>query len=130
MSIQYEFYRNPEQWKFLTEKVFPELVKDFGQTLKIWSAACSTADSLSLTQKVAPSQCLLHWGKRHIPLSITESYIIQGRSGISWRAWATIFRATPIRRCCSTVLHSGGKLYWIGSMGFLLLQHPVQAVLY
>ena len=39
-----EFYRNPEQWKFLSEKVFPELVKDFGQTLKIWSAACSTGD--------------------------------------------------------------------------------------
>ena len=39
-----EFYRNPEQWKFLAEKVFPELVKDFGQTLKIWSAACSTGD--------------------------------------------------------------------------------------
>lgn len=39
-----EFYRNPEQWKFLSETVFPELVKDFGQTLKIWSAACSTGD--------------------------------------------------------------------------------------
>jgi chemotaxis protein methyltransferase CheR len=39
-----EFYRNPEQWKFLCAKVFPELVKDFGQTLKIWSAACSTGD--------------------------------------------------------------------------------------
>lgn len=39
-----EFYRNPEQWKFLSKKVFPELVKDFGQTLKIWSAACSTGD--------------------------------------------------------------------------------------
>lgn len=39
-----EFYRNPEQWKFLTEKVFPELIKNFGQNLKIWSAACSTGD--------------------------------------------------------------------------------------
>lgn len=39
-----EFYRNPEQWKYLTEKVFPGLIKDFGQTLKIWSAACSTGD--------------------------------------------------------------------------------------
>lgn len=39
-----EFYRNPEQWKFLTEKVFPELVNNFGQNLKIWSAACSTGD--------------------------------------------------------------------------------------
>lgn len=39
-----EFYRNPEQWKYLTDKVFPGLIKDFGQTLKIWSAACSTGD--------------------------------------------------------------------------------------
>lgn len=39
-----EFYRNPEQWKYLKEKVFPGLIKDFGQTLKIWSAACSTGD--------------------------------------------------------------------------------------
>ena len=39
-----EFYRNPEQWKVLTEKVFPDLIKNFGQTLKIWSAACSTGD--------------------------------------------------------------------------------------
>ncbi len=39
-----EFYRNPEQWKFLDEVVFPELVKTFGKSLKIWSAACSTGD--------------------------------------------------------------------------------------
>ena len=39
-----EFYRNPDQWKFLDETVFPELIKKFGQNLKIWSAACSTGD--------------------------------------------------------------------------------------
>lgn len=39
-----EFYRNPEQWTYLKERVFPQLIKDFGQTLKIWSAACSTGD--------------------------------------------------------------------------------------
>lgn len=39
-----EFYRNPEQWKYLTQKVFPGLINDFGQRLKIWSAACSTGD--------------------------------------------------------------------------------------
>lgn len=39
-----EFYRNPEQWKFLDEVVFPELVSTFGKNLKIWSAACSTGD--------------------------------------------------------------------------------------
>lgn len=39
-----EFYRNPEQWKFLDEEVFPELIQTFGRHLKIWSAACSTGD--------------------------------------------------------------------------------------
>jgi len=39
-----EFYRNPEQWAFLEKEVFPELIKKFGNNLKIWSAACSTGD--------------------------------------------------------------------------------------
>ena len=39
-----EFYRNPEQWKFLTEDVFPKLIENFGKRLTIWSAACSTGD--------------------------------------------------------------------------------------
>ncbi len=39
-----EFYRNPEQWKFMDETIFPELTKKFGKRLKIWSAACSTGD--------------------------------------------------------------------------------------
>ncbi len=39
-----EFYRNPEQWKIMTDKIFPELISKFGKNLKIWSAACSTGD--------------------------------------------------------------------------------------
>ena len=39
-----EFYRNPEQWKILDEKIIPELIQKFGKNLKIWSAACSTGD--------------------------------------------------------------------------------------
>ena len=39
-----EFYRNPEQWKILVEEVFPNLIKRYGNRLKIWSAACSTGD--------------------------------------------------------------------------------------
>lgn len=39
-----EFYRNPEQWEILTDKIFPELIKKYGKKLKIWSAACSTGD--------------------------------------------------------------------------------------
>ena len=37
-----EFWRNPEQWKILEEKVIPDLVKL--PTIRIWSAACSTGD--------------------------------------------------------------------------------------
>ncbi|MEG0805253.1 MAG: protein-glutamate O-methyltransferase CheR [Lachnospiraceae bacterium] len=39
-----EFYRNPEQWVILNKEVFPALIKRFGKSLKIWSAACSTGD--------------------------------------------------------------------------------------
>ena len=37
-----EFWRNPEQWKILEDKVVKDLVKN--PTIKIWSAACSTGD--------------------------------------------------------------------------------------
>lgn len=39
-----EFYRNPEQWKLMDEQIIPELIRRFGKSLKIWSAACSTGD--------------------------------------------------------------------------------------
>lgn len=55
-----EFYRNPEQWEYLDKTVIPELVKKFGNRLKIWSAACSTGDEpYSLVMALS----------RHIPLS-------------------------------------------------------------
>ncbi len=37
-----EFWRNPEQWKILEDKVIVNLSKQ--STMKIWSAACSTGD--------------------------------------------------------------------------------------
>lgn len=39
-----EFYRNPEQWDILENEIFPYLFERFGNTIKIWSAACSTGD--------------------------------------------------------------------------------------
>lgn len=39
-----EFYRNPEQWRYLAQNVFPGLISKFGKKLNIWSAACSTGD--------------------------------------------------------------------------------------
>ena len=53
-----EFWRNPEQWKVLEEEILPELMKKFGKSLKIWSAACSTGDEpyslVMLMSKYAP----------------------------------------------------------------------------
>lgn len=39
-----EFYRNPDQWELMDKEYIPELIKKFGNNLKIWSAACSTGD--------------------------------------------------------------------------------------
>lgn len=39
-----EFYRNPDQWQLLDKDIFPDLIKRYGNRLKIWSAACSTGD--------------------------------------------------------------------------------------
>lgn len=36
-----EFWRNPNRWEVLRDKVLPELAKDGGK-LRVWSAACST----------------------------------------------------------------------------------------
>lgn len=55
-----EFYRNPDQWNILDKDVFPELIRNFGQQLTIWSAACSTGDEpYSLVMALS----------RHVPLS-------------------------------------------------------------
>ncbi len=37
-----EFWRNPEQWKILEQKILPEFASK--RSIKIWSAACSTGD--------------------------------------------------------------------------------------
>lgn len=39
-----EFYRNPQLWETLEHEIFPEMIKTYGDSLKIWSAACSTGD--------------------------------------------------------------------------------------
>lgn len=38
-----EFYRNPQRWEVLDEKILPQLLVD-NRKLKIWSAACSTGE--------------------------------------------------------------------------------------
>ena len=60
-----EFYRNPDQWKFLDEQIIPQLIKKYGTNLKIWSAACSTGDEpYSLVMALS----------RHLPLRQIKIY--------------------------------------------------------
>lgn len=55
-----EFYRNPDQWKLMDEKVIPKLLKEQKKPIKIWSAACSTGDE--------PYSLAMAFSK-HLPLS-------------------------------------------------------------
>lgn len=60
-----EFYRNPEQWDLLDKEFIPEMIKNNGQNLKIWSAACSTGDEpYSLVMALS----------RHLPLNKIKIY--------------------------------------------------------
>lgn len=76
-----EFYRNPEQWEFLEKEVFPELIKKFGDNLKIWSAACSTGD-----EPYSLAMCL----SKYIPLNrihitatdLDKQVIAQAKTGL------------------------------------------------
>ncbi len=60
-----EFYRNVDQWQILDRDIFPDLIKRYGNNLKIWSAACSTGDEpYSLVMALS----------RHLPLSQIKIY--------------------------------------------------------
>ena len=57
-----EFYRNPSLWDTLEKVVFPNLINQFGQGLKIWSAACSTGDEPYSLAMVLAKQIPLNKG--------------------------------------------------------------------
>lgn len=60
-----EFYRNVDQWQLLDREIFPDLIKRYGNNLKIWSAACSTGDEpYSLVMALS----------RHLPLNQIKIY--------------------------------------------------------
>lgn len=60
-----EFYRNVDQWQLLDKDIFPDLIRRYGNNLKIWSAACSTGDEpYSLVMALS----------RHLPLHQIKIY--------------------------------------------------------
>ncbi|OWZ82928.1 CheR family methyltransferase [Natranaerobius trueperi] len=39
-----EFFRNPQRWDILENRIIPNLIKQKRDNLKVWSAACSTGE--------------------------------------------------------------------------------------
>ncbi len=82
-----EFYRNPEQWEIIDKEVIPELVKKFGQNLKIWSAACSTGDE--------PYSLVMALSK-HMPLNRIKIYATDLDKVVIEKAKAGLYSAKSI----------------------------------
>ncbi len=82
-----EFYRNPEQWEFMDKQVIPQLIKDFGRNLKIWSAACSTGDEpYSLVMALS----------RHLPLNQITIYATDIDNQVLEKAQAGLYNEKSI----------------------------------
>lgn len=76
-----EFYRNPALWKTLEDVILPDLIKKFGENLKIWSAACSTGDepyslAMVLAKKVPMNKIKI------IATDIDEQVLEKAKDGV------------------------------------------------
>lgn len=82
-----EFYRNPEQWKYMDEEIIPDLKNKFGNNLKIWSAACSTGDEpYSLVMALS----------RHVPMSCINIHATDIDNQVIEKAKAGLYNAKSI----------------------------------
>lgn len=75
-----EFFRNKGRWDVLDNKILPQLIKP-NQTLKIWSAACSTGDE-PYTLAMLLSQ---HMDLKHVEILATdldEKILARAKEGI------------------------------------------------
>jgi chemotaxis protein methyltransferase CheR len=82
-----EFYRNPDQWTYMDKAVIPQLIKDFGPHLKIWSAACSTGDEpYSLVMALS----------RHLPLNQISIYATDIDNQVLEKAQVGLYNARSV----------------------------------
>ncbi len=82
-----EFYRNPEQWAYMDREVIPQLLRDFGPRLKIWSAACSTGDE--------PYSLVMALSK-HLPLNQITIYATDIDNQVLEKAQAGLYNEKSI----------------------------------
>lgn len=82
-----EFYRNPEQWEYMEKDIIPQLIRQFGSKLKIWSAACSTGDEpYSLVMALS----------RHLPLNQITVYATDIDNQVLEKAQAGLYHEKSI----------------------------------
>lgn len=75
-----EFYRNPQRWNVLRDKVIPKLIKG-KRSIRIWSAACSTGEepySLAILLK----EHFSHINATIIATDIDENALSKAEKGI------------------------------------------------
>ena len=82
-----EFYRNPEEWNNLDKTYYPELIKKFGEKLKIWSAACSTGDE--------PYSLVMSLSK-HVPLNKISIYATDFDTTVMEKAKVGLYNAKSV----------------------------------
>ncbi len=91
------FYRDPKQFEFIKEAVFPT----FGHALRVWSAGCSTGEE-AYTLAIALEQCGLESRSQVLGSDISPAAIATAREGVygdwSFREIDSMWRARYFTR--------------------------------
>ncbi len=91
------FYRDPKQFEFIKEAVFPT----FGRGLRVWSAGCATGEE-AYTLAIALEECGLESRSQIFGSDISPAAIATARQGVygdwSFREIDSIWRARYFTR--------------------------------
>lgn len=76
-----EFWRNPNRWEVLRDKVLPELIRSGSSKMKLWSAACSTGEEpYTLAMILAEQKLLLN--STIIATDIDDGALAKAKQGL------------------------------------------------
>ncbi|WP_339249990.1 protein-glutamate O-methyltransferase CheR [Sporosarcina sp. FSL W8-0480] len=89
-----EFYRNPQRWEVLDEKILPELISE-NRFLKAWSAACSTGEEPYSLAMVLAS---------HVPLGDISILATDLDAGVLDKARVGVYTERSLKEIPSKIL--------------------------
>ncbi|MFC7682021.1 CheR family methyltransferase [Paenibacillus sp. GCM10028914] len=76
-----EFWRNPNRWEILRDKILPELTSPVNRGLKIWSAACSTGEEPYTLAMILAEQNLLR-SSNILATDIDDGALAKAKQGL------------------------------------------------